>query len=122
MMHSRRRWCLSEVDSAETLAHMLTQRTWTLCSAFFIRGHPNYSFLNDATCEDGAAEFSVLKKLANGTFVQIESITMSWCTLEEALVHLQRTLAGEYDANSFVRTVEPRIDTPEEHCRCGLCA
>lgn len=45
MMHDRRRWCVSAVASAEELAALLTQRTWTLCSAFVVRGHESYLFL-----------------------------------------------------------------------------
>src|SRR5438046_1534340 len=56
MFHNKRRWCLSEVDSAEQFGDMLSQRTCTLCSAFCVRGHEEYLFLNDATHEDAAAE------------------------------------------------------------------
>lgn len=59
MMHSKRRWGLAEIESAETLAKMLTESTWTLCSGFFVAGHPEYLFLNDATHEDGALEMAV---------------------------------------------------------------
>src|SRR5438105_3394063 len=69
MMHARR-WCVSAVESPEVLAEMLTGRTMTLCSAFFVAGHPNYLFLNDATCEDGAAEFAVVLLLPDGTYRQ----------------------------------------------------
>ena len=52
--------------------------TWTLCSGFYVQGH-EYLFLNDATCEDGAAEFGVtaaalfgqiLDELANAFHMQ----------------------------------------------------
>ena len=59
MMHAHRRFCVSPVQSFEELAWMLTERTWTLCSGFYVQGHENYLFLNDATCEDGAGEFAV---------------------------------------------------------------
>ena len=69
MMHSRNAaGALSEVESPQTLAHLLTQRTWTLCSAFFVAGREDYLFLNDATSEDGAGEFAIVKRLADGTF------------------------------------------------------
>ncbi len=62
MMHSKRRWVISAVPTMEKLAEMPTQTTWTLCSGFYVEGYP-YLFLNDATHEDGAAEFGVLKIL-----------------------------------------------------------
>lgn len=122
MMHSNRRWGLSEVESAEVLATMLTRRTWTLCSAFFVNGHPDYLFLNDATHEDGAGEYGVVKKLADGSFVQIESITFSWCTEPEARQYIEDALAGQFDGSDCSQTVTPRIDQPGQHKGCQLCA
>jgi hypothetical protein len=58
-MHNRRRWCVSEVDSPEELARKLTSATWTLCTGFYVREHPQYLFLNDSTHEDAAVEFAV---------------------------------------------------------------
>jgi hypothetical protein len=86
MMHTRRRWSIAEVGSAEELANLLTAHTWTLCAAFLVAGTP-YVFLNDATSEDGAQEYGALKVTGEGRFVQVESITFSWCTEERALEH-----------------------------------
>lgn len=58
MMHCKRRWSVAPVATAEELAHMLTERTWTLCSGFSVVGHDGYLFLNDATSEDGAGEYA----------------------------------------------------------------
>jgi hypothetical protein len=65
-MHSSRRWGVGPVIDAQDLARKLTERTWTLCTGFFVAGHEEYLFLNDATSEDSAGE----------------SITFSWCTFE----------------------------------------
>ena len=122
MMH-RRRWCVSQVATAEELAEKLTQRTWTLCTGFFVATHPRYLFLNDATHEDGAAEFGVVTGGMDGPHVQIESITFSWCTIEQALDHIRKTLAGEYDVSSFAHGIDlaGRLDPPDRH-HCHLCA
>ncbi|MFO0966124.1 MAG: hypothetical protein U0793_11150 [Gemmataceae bacterium] len=122
MMH-KRRWCVSPVAAAEELAAMLTERTWTLCSGFYVQANPHYLFLNDATHEDGAAEFGVIAGGMDGPYVQIESITISWCTLDAALDYIRRTLAGEYDASNFARAINlaGRLDRPDQH-RCPLCA
>src|SRR5207245_9228216 len=101
MMHYRRRWCVSPVAAAEELAEKLTRHTWTLCTGFYVQSHPHYLFLNDATHEDGAAEIGIVVGGMDGPHVQIESITFSWCTFKVALDHIRKTLAGEYDANSF---------------------
>lgn len=122
MMHYKRCHHLSTVDSAETLAMMLTEQTWTLCSAFNVAGHEEFLFLNDATHEDGAGEYGVLKRLPDGTYLQIESITFSWCTVDKALVHIRATLAGEYDGHEFAHPVRPQIESAAEHGRCHLCA
>ncbi|MEZ6146955.1 MAG: hypothetical protein R3B91_16370 [Planctomycetaceae bacterium] len=36
--------------------------------------------------------------------------------------YVQATLMGEYDISEFVHEVSPRLQTPEEHGRCPLCA
>lgn len=100
---------------------MLTERTWTLCSGFTVAGHERYVFLNDATCEDGAGEFGIVK-IDGSTCVQIESVTFSWCRYEEAVGYIRQALAGDMDHSHFARPVQPRLDTPDEHGRCHLCA
>ena len=123
MMHCTRRWAVGPAATAEDLARMLTQSTWTLCSGFQVEGHPAYVFLNDATHEDGALEIAVVKVIGAGRWLQVESITFSWCSLEAAERHIRAALAGEYDAHDFVHKVDlvGRLDTPEQH-RCHLCA
>ena len=121
MMHARRRWCLSEVESPEELARRLTQSTWTLCTAFFVRGHERYVFLNDATHEDGAAEFAVVR-LKDGQYTQIESITFSWCSGQRALDLIRQVLTGDFDNASYATHVHPRIEEASAHGRCPLCA
>lgn len=120
MFHSRRRWVISQVESAEQLAKMLTEQTWCLCNGFELQG---YWFLNDATHEDGAQEYAAVKKQGpNGTPVQVESITMSWCSFEAAVDYISRAIAGEYDDAEFAHRVNPQIDSVQEHNRCPHCA
>ena len=54
--------------------------------------------------------------------VQIESITFSWCAFDQALRFVTEALAGRMDANDFARPVALRLETPEQHKRCPLCA
>lgn len=123
MMHRHRVWCVSTVPSAEELARKLSEATWTLCTGFRVAGHEDYLFLNDATSEDGAAEFGIVKRGVDGEQdLQIESITFSWCTDAQALAHIRAALAGNYDRSEFARPVTIRIQTPDEHGRCPLCA
>ena len=124
MMHTRRRWCVSAVATAEELAEKLTQHTWTLCTGFFVPTHPRYLFLNDATHEDGAGEYGVVAGGLDGPHIQIESITFSWCSTAEALGHIRRTLAGDYDASSFAHALDlaGRLDQPRQHGPCRFCA
>src|SRR5262249_10484035 len=106
MMHARRRFCVSPVASAEELARMLTERTWCLCSGFFVQGHEDYLFLNDSTHEDGAGEWAVVAGgIRADKHVQIESITFSWCTFEQALTHVKEALGGRMEQNDFARPV-----------------
>ena len=122
-MHAHRRYSVSIIASAEELAHMLTERTWTLCSGFSVYGHDRYLFLNDSTHEDGAGEWAcILGGIDAERHVQIESITMSWCQFDQALSYIQDALAGRMDANDFARPVTLHLETPEQHKRCHLCA
>ena len=123
MMHKNRVHCVGPVASAEELAHMLTERTWTLCSGFYVQGHECHLFLNDSTHEDGAGEWGViLGGIEAEHHVQIESITFSWCAFDQALKYVQDALAGRMDRNDFARPVTLRLETSEQHQRCHLCA
>jgi hypothetical protein len=123
MMHKNRVHCVGPVASAKELAHMLTERTWTLCSGFYVQGHECYLFLNDSTHEDGAGEWGViLGGVESERHVQIESITFSWTTFDQGLTYIQDALAGGMDKNDFARPVMLRLETPEQHKRCHLCA
>ncbi len=120
MMHENRQWCVKPVASPEELAGMLTESTWCLCDGFELEG---YWFLNDATGADGAQEYAIVKIDGPGEVpVQVESITMSWCTEQKALGHIRETIAGEYDDHEFAAEVRPQIDSPEEHSTCRFCA
>src|ERR1700676_5567233 len=104
MMHTKRRWGVGPVPSPEDLARKLTETTWTLCTGFYVEGHPNDLFLNDATSEDGAGEFAVIKGgLDAGEHIQIESITFSWCGYEQALHFVRQALTGAMDKSDFAR-------------------
>jgi hypothetical protein len=124
MLHQKRRWLLSTVASAEELARMLTQTTYTLCSGFYVAGHGEYLFLNDATHEDCAGEYACVKSLGPSEWIQLESITFSWCSTERALDLVRAALAGEFDANDFARKIDlaGKLDAPAQHGRCHLCA
>ena len=115
MFHSKRTWGPPQkVDSQDELAELLTDHTWTLCSAFEHRG---YVYLNDSLSEDGAQEYAVLKRLGEG-FRQVESITFGWCTKEKALGYIEEVTAGKYDAEGG--PVSPRLDEASDHS-CDLC-
>ncbi len=99
---------------------MLTERTWTLCSGFYVQGHPEILFLNDATHEDGAGEWGIIRR-TDAQLVQVESITMSWISSDKALQYIEDALAGKMDGNDSARPVTLNLDTPAQHGRCHLC-
>ncbi|RUL84360.1 hypothetical protein [Tautonia sociabilis] len=118
MMHERRIWSVTTIESAEELARKLTESTWTLCTAFEHRGH---LFLNDATSEDSAQEYAVVKRLGDGTFLQVESITFGWCSFDRALGYVLHATGGRDDGGDFATHVNPRLETADQHRRCPLC-
>jgi len=145
MMHTNRAWCVARVDSAEQLVEKLTQYSWCCCTGFELG---NYLWLNDATSEDGAQEYSCVRKPTEDDphYRQVESITVSWCKPRELIGYIE-SIHGEAEppsidsgpvvvarSNSDVVAalgdqsqpkhivVKPRIETPEQHGRCPYCA
>ena len=118
MLHKKRVWSIFPAESPEWLALQLTQCTWCGCNGFSLG---DYLFVNDATSADGAQEYAALLRLANH-YVQIESLTFSWMTPERALEVIQQVVAGEFDGESYDTVEVDRIQTPEQHGRCHLCA
>jgi len=118
VLHTTRKWCVVDIDDADKLAELLTEYTHTLCSGFRYKG---YLFLNDSTSENGAQEYAVVKE---DTKQQVESITFSWCTLDEAKTYIQRIAAGEFDDQAWDLgyDISRYIETPDEHGVCPFCA
>lgn len=98
------------VPTPEYLARYLATQTWTLCQAF---AWGDLLLLNDSTSEDGASEWAIVK---GGR--QVESITFSWCTEEEALSYLLRLQAGELCTDTG--PLEPRFHPRTQPC--AACA
>lgn len=122
MMHKNRRWTVAEVSTPRELAEKLADgRTWTACSGWFVVGSPETLFLNDATGPDGAQEYAVVRREVDGRYFQVESITMSWCTVDKAEAYiLAEILRGPADAPPPMHEhVTPRIETVEEHRHGG---
>lgn len=119
MLHKTRTWGLSTVESAEELADRLTKMTWCGCSAFKLPNAP-YLFVNDSTSADGGQEYAILKP-DGPEFVQVESITFSWCSREKALEYIEQVVAGEFDNASYALRVSARIEPAERHLPCRYC-
>jgi hypothetical protein len=87
--------------------------TMTLCTGFRLG---DTLWLNDSFSEDGAQEYAVLR---NGR--QIESITVSWCKPDRLLDSIAQFHEGRAEGIDF-GPVALRLETPEAHGRCPLCA
>ncbi len=98
-MHTKRHWCITPVGTAKDLAQKITQQSWALCTGFQLQG---YLFLNDATSEDAAQEYAAIKVLPKRKYLEVKSITFSWCTPKRALKLILQVLAGEFDAEAWV--------------------
>lgn len=119
MLHRNRVWSVQVADSHESLAYMLTQQTWTGCSAFQLG---NYLYANDAFNADGAQEYGVLRTFTKPEWlVQVESITFSWCSYEKALELIHQINSSQFDSQLLDRVHANRIQTPAEHGSCYLC-
>jgi hypothetical protein len=118
MVHKNRTWCAADVESAEELARLLTQGTWTRCTGFRYRG---YLFLNDSFSESGAQEYAVVEE---ATGKQVESVTFFWCSREQALDLIERISTDEFLKEAWDSGIDParQVQAPEEHRCCHLCA
>jgi hypothetical protein len=129
--------------SAAWLAEQLIGRSWCSCQAWSLGG---YLFLNDQTCADGAFEVAIVKPPAEpgGQWWQVESTTFGWLTSplvinqhsaergrfvtpsELSLEYITRAVSGEFDPGQPGSVAWPieacRVETPEQHGRCGHCA
>jgi len=120
MIHHRRRFNVADIDTAATLAQILTRGTQCLCSGFRVAG---YLFLNDSFSEDGAQEYAVFRVASDGQHEQIESITFGWCNYAQTLDYIERIVRGELAVRCT--TGGPlTVQTHQEHRaqRCQLCA
>ena len=118
MMHKTRAFRVSDVDrdgymlTPFSLAHLLTQYDWTVCSAFRIE---HLVFANDSTGPDGAQEYAVFD---TDLGKQVESLTVSWMKGEklEALIH--QYLKKDYGVEPWGEL--PNFNHPEGYCaRCA---
>lgn len=117
MWHKNRSFSVADVVTAEELAKKLTQYTWSLCNGFRLG---ELLFLNDSTSPDGLQEYAVVHE---PTSIQVESITFGWCNCEQALElirEVQRDVAK--GTNLDLDRITNKIQTPQEHGRCGHCA
>lgn len=110
MFEKNRIYGIAEVQSAAELAEKLTEHTWTLCTGFRLG---ELLFVNDSTCEDGAAEFAVFRKER-----KIESVTFGWMTQQQAIDTILDLAAG----GGIDLGVIPLLLEDARGHRCGSCA
>lgn len=118
MLFVKRVWAARDVKSAAELAWLITRFTWCGCTGFRLGG---YLFLNDATSPDGAQEYGIVREKDG---LQVESVTMSWCTQEQAQKYIEAAVRSEYDGCAWESGIDlaRQVQTPEQHGRCHLCA
>jgi hypothetical protein len=130
--HTKRRWVIQPAESAAWLAEKLIGHSWCSCQGWSLGG---YLFLNDQTSPDGAFEVAIVKPpVAEGDpWHQVESVTFGWLRAdfkhsieEKARMCIELAVAGRFDPGqpgSIAWPIEPcRVETPEQHGRCGHCA
>lgn len=116
MLHQKRVWAVSEVASPEELAEKLTSMTWCLCNGFKLDG---MLFLNDATSENGAQEYAIVREL---DYQQIESVTFSWIDQPQALKIIRAAVENRLSDAGYGQIPFWNLQDHSEHGRCRLCA
>lgn len=120
MIHSNRIWRVQDIDSVFALAQRISMHNNQCCCAAFRIG--NYYWLNDARSEDIVQVYAVVRQLDSHTFIQIESIVLSWCDEQRTVLFIEQTLAGEFDSKDMCRRVWPALESTQQHGRCQHCA
>ena len=122
MIHSSRPHSVVSIDDVDELARLLVDHTWCGCAGF---QHAGLLFLNDSFSPDGAQEYAVFNggPAESGTWTgkQIESITFSWCSQDEALTIIRNLAGGETCGWFGNEEYRLEIDIASDH-RCALCA
>ena len=118
MFHCDRTWYVIEIESVQALAYRIKRPT-ELSQGFYVVGHPDYLFLNDSTGNHGGfTEYAVVKGGLNATHrVQIESLTIDYCTHKKLVGYIKATLAGAWDKSRFSK--EPCTETIVRELRTG---
>jgi hypothetical protein len=117
MIHTKRKWKVTDIDTAEELAFKLTQYVWTGCAGFRLTG-TELLFLNDSFSADGAQEYAVV---VESTGRQVESVTFGWMSEARALSLLRSYLAEK--PNETLGTIDSSQWEPAAHTGpCHLCA
>jgi hypothetical protein len=117
-MHRKRSWGVAR-KSREELAELLTSMTWTLCTAFQTEGGTVWA--NDATSEDGAGEYALLRFL-DVKWCQVDSITASWCSAEKLRLIAEQADRGEFDGLDYRYGTVEAARLEFEHKPCRHCA
>jgi len=125
MFFNKRRWSLPQKGKAfkspQALAKEVKRAHWTPCTAFRLeyRGKA-YAMLNDTGVGGDAQEFALVELDASTmdewTGWQIESITVSWCSVDE----LAQIIADAIADPPIHKRVRFRFDPNLPHS-CGLC-
>jgi hypothetical protein len=113
MIHTKRCFQVVDVDE-DTLITKLHESIWCGCTGFRCQG---YLWLNDAFSGDGAQEYAVIRE---SDHIQVESITVSWCTREQLTDYVKSINAGQAERMGIYNDLH--IETPEQHGRCYCCA
>jgi hypothetical protein len=113
VIHANRIFGVEQISNIETLAHLLFHYTWANCAGYQLG---QYLFLNDSFGPDGAQEYAVFR-ISDDQFVQIESITVSWCYSEPLL---EAILSRAMKSQLFLKSYRLKIEDAATH-HCHYC-
>lgn len=118
MLHKTRVWDVHELP-IDKLVIVLAGDASSFCLCTGIRTPAGTVLVNDSLRVDGLQEYAVLRRLADG-WVQVESLTTTWCTRERLTELLEAADRGEWD-NHEPWTVVPDLQLEHGATPCPLC-
>ena len=113
MIHNDRIFGVEQISNIESLAHILFHYTWANCAGYLLE---RYLFLNDSFSPDGAQEYAVFR-FSDDQFIQIESITVSWCHSAELLEAL---LSRAMQSQMCMKLQQLHLEDAATH-QCPYC-
>lgn len=124
MVHDTRPFNIGSIATLpEAARELIRVRSWVLCQGFEVSVAPDVSWLllNDSLSEDGAQEYAICLRTAEG-IKQVDSYTVSWATEQELTEFLLKAEADRQAGTLAFLYGQVAPLRPHPSPSCSRCA